>query len=388
MKRPLLSLVLLFGLLIHALPVYSQPAASPGAAADTGVPRGGEIPVGCLLPLSGKYAHVGERALKAILTAAGQGPGPGPGGYRLIVKDTGSEGQNLGPALGELLAVPGLSFIIGPIPSSYAASAAELASRAKVPMILFPASESESRGGPYVVEFFYSLEEQTRVLSSYAARDLGARTFGILYPETGSGRELAALFKKAATGSGGKIVYEKGYPPGETGLPGEMEWIASIKPDAIFIPDGASASAGLILRLKQNPRLSDVLFLGPATWNSPVFLKLAGDQIDGFVYRAVYTDFFHFGDGGWVGFGKDFESRHGEKPGSFEYLIYSGVSLMLKAAGGDGGDGQSFLKSLEELTSSPEYKIKRDKAGGLQISPVPRILSVSKGEIIEIMKVK
>ena len=387
MKRPLLSLVLIFGLFIHAAQVHSQPAASPpGAAADTGLPLSAEIPVGCLLPLSGKYADVGERALKGILTAAGRGPSPG--GYRLIVKDVGSEGQNLRPALAELLAVPGLSFVIGPIPSSYASSAVELASRAKVPMIIFPASEIESRGGPYVVEFFYPLEEQTKVLSSYAAHDLGAHTFGILYPETKSGRELAALFKKAATGSGGKIVYEKGYPPGETDLPGETEWIASIKPDAIFIPDGASASAGLILRLKQNPRLSDVLFLGPATWNSPVFLKLAGDQIDGFVYRAVYTDFFHFGDGDWVGFGKDFESRHGEKPGSFEYLIYSGVSLMLKAAYGDGGDGRSFLKSLETLASSPEYKVKRDKTGSLQISPIPRILSVSKGEIIEIMKVK
>ncbi|MCA9810722.1 MAG: hypothetical protein KC473_10305, partial [Candidatus Dadabacteria bacterium] len=77
MKRPLLSLVLLFGLLIHAGPVCSQPAASPGPAADTGAPHGGEIPVGCLLPLSGKYAHVGKRALKGLLTAAGQGPSPG-----------------------------------------------------------------------------------------------------------------------------------------------------------------------------------------------------------------------------------------------------------------------------------------------------------------------
>ena len=372
MRRPLLSLVLHFGLLIQAAPIHSRPAASPGPAADTGVPKGGETLVGCLLPLSGKYAHVGERALKGILTAAGQGPGPG--GYRLIVKDIGGEGRNLGPALAELLAVPGLSFIIGPIPSSYAAAAAEQAGRKKIPMIVFPASESESRGGPYVVEFFYSLEEQTKAISSYAARDLGARTFGILYPETGSGRELAGLFKRAAAGSGGKIVYEKSYPPGETDLPGET--------------DGASASAGLILRLKQNPRLSDVLFLGPATWNSPLFLKLAGDQIDGFVYRAVYTDFFHFGDGDWARFGKDFETRHGEKPGSFEYLIYSGVSLMLKAADGDDGDGRSFLESLERLASSPEYKINRAKTGGLQISPIPRILSVSRGEIIEIMKVK
>ena len=387
MKRLLLvSLLIVFGLLIQAAPIHSQPVASPGAAADTGLPAGGEVIVGCLLPLSGKYGHVGEKALRGILSAAGQGPGPG--GYRLIVKDIGSEGQNIGSALGELLAVPGLSFIVGPIPSAYAGAAAEKAGRKKIPIIVFPASESESRGGPYVVEFFYPLEEQTKVLSSYAARDLGARTFGILYPETGSGRELAGLFKKAATGSGGKIVYEKGYPPGETDLSGETEWIASIKPDAIFIPDGASASAGLILRLKQNPRLSDVLFLGPATWNSPLFLKLAGAEIDGFVYRAVYTDFFHFGDGGWVRFGKDFESRHGEKPGSFEYLIYSGVSLMLKAAGGDGGDGQSFLKTLEKLASSPEYIVKKDKTGSLQITPIPRILSVSRGEIIEIMKVK
>lgn len=386
MKRPLYTaLVLLLGLSAYFAPLHAQPP-SPPVADDVATPRpGGEIPVGCLLPLSGKYKHVGDKALKAILSAAGQGPSPG--GYKIIVKDIGSDGQNLPAALGELLAVNGLSFVIGPIPSGYASAAAGQAGRMKVPVIVFPVSESESYGGPYVVKFFYSLEEQTKALSSYAARELGARTFGVLYPETRAGRELAKLFKEAATGSGGKIVYEKGYPPGNRDLSGETEWIASINPDSIFIPDGAAASAELILRLKQNPRLSDVLFLGPATWNSLSFLKLAGGQIDGFVYRAVYTDFFHFGDGGWARFSEDFETRHGEKPGSFEYQVYSGVSLMLRAAG-EGGDGEALLRALNVLASSPEYTSKRDKTGSLQISPRPRILSVSRGEIIDIMKIK
>ena len=341
--------------------------------------------MGCLLPLSGKYKPVGDKALRAILTAAGQGPFPG--GYKIIVKDIGSDGRNLTAALSELLAVNGLSFIIGPVPSGYAGAGVGEAGQKNVPMIVFPVSESESWGGPYVVKFFYSLEEQTKAISSYAARELGARTFGVLYPETETGRDLANLFKEAATNSGGRIVYEKGYPPGNRDLSGETEWIASINPDSIFIPDGAAASAELILRLKQNPRLSDVLFLGPATWNSPSFLKLAGGQIDGFVYRAVYTDFFHFGDGGWARFSEDFETQHGEPPGSFEYQVYSGVSLMLKAAG-EGGDGEAFLKALSALASSSEYTSKRDKTGSLQISPLPRILSVSRGEIIDIMKVK
>jgi len=382
MKRPLCgALILLLGLLISFTPLHAQ-TAPPSAAPSL---PGGEIPVGCLLPLSGKYRHIGDKALKAILSAAEQGPSPG--GYRIIVKDIGSGGEKLEQALGELLSVKGLSFIIGPVPSGYAGAVAGRVDKTNVPMILFPVSESESSGGPYVVKFFYSLEEQTKALSSYAARELGARTFGVLYPETATGRELANLFREAATNSGGKIVYEKGYPPGERELSGETEWIASINPDSIFIPDGAAASAELILRLKQNPRLSDVLFLGPATWNSASFLKLAGGQIDGFVYRAVYTDFFHFGDSGWVRFSRDFETQHGETPGSFEYQVYSGVSLMLRAAG-EGRSGEAFLKALEELASGAEYMIKRDKTGSLQISLRPRILSVSRGEIIDIMKVK
>ena len=385
MKRPLYTaLVLLLGLSAYLAPLHARPA-SPPAANDAAPSPSGEIPVGCLLPLSGKYKHVGDKALKAILSAAGHGPSPG--GYKIIVKDIGSDGQNLPAALGELLAVNGLSFVIGPIPSGYAAPVAGEIDKMKVPVIVFPVSESESYGGPYVVKFFYSLEEQTKALSSYAARELGARTFGVLYPETATGRELAKLFGEAATGSGGKIVYEKGYPPGDRDLSGETEWIASINPDSIFIPDGAAASAELILRLKQNPRLSGVLFLGPATWNSPSFLKLAGGQIDGFVYRAVYTDFFHFGDGGWARFSRDFEAEHGEKPGSFEYQVYSGVSLMLRAAG-EGREGEALLKALNALASSPEYTSKRDNTGSLQISPRPRILSVSRGEIIDIMKVK
>lgn len=379
--------VLVLPALILVLAAHAAyPADTSEGKGDTVADTGRERVIGCLLPLSGKYGIIGEKALRAINTAVGSLPEGA--GYRVIVKDIGSGGKGLNAALKELLGMNGLAFIIGPLPSGLVQGAEDALSFRKVPAVVFPVSESESYGGPYVIKYFYSLEDQTEALSAYAARELGARNFAVLYPDTRTGKGLSELFSRAVTGAGGKVVYEHAYGPGEKDLSGETEWIASIRPHAIFIPDGAAVSAELVLRLKRSVKLRDVLFLGPSTWNSPVFLKLTAGEIDGFVYRAVFTDFFYYGDADWNGFNSLFEAKYGQKADSFEYQVYSAVRLVLSAAESGGPGGESIIGALERLGADPGYAVGRDGSGSLQVSPRPRILSVSKGELIDIMSVK
>ena len=74
--------------------------------------------------------------------------------------------------------------------------------------------------------------------------------------------------------------------------------------------------------------MRDVLFIGPSTWNSPVFLKLVGDEIDGFVYRAVFTDNLFFGDGDWEEFSTIYSGEYQDGPGVLEYQVYRAVLLL------------------------------------------------------------
>lgn len=343
------------------------------------------VTFGCLLPLTGKYSLIGQKALKGILAAADSGT-PGTQ-YRVIVKDFGDSDKQLALSLVELLNTQGLSFIIGPVPSKYIGAVSGAVSSRKIPAVVFPVSEDEDAGGSYIIKYYYPLEEQVRVLSEYAVRGLGITRFAVLYPGTPFGSRLKELFAEDATEYGGKLVYEGSYDPESRDISKEIGWIGSAAPEAVFIPDGASSSAELILRLKREGKLRDVLFLGPSTWNSPLFLSLIGNEIDGFVYRAIFTDVFYYGDSEWDGFSKLTQEKPEDKPDIFGYQAYRAVRLMLSLDIKPGG-GESLADILKPLKNNTSYSVVIDKSGSYRVSPRYRILSVSGGELLDIINVK
>ncbi len=368
------------------LPDYAHTEETPSekSGEQTLVRRGATF--GCLLPLSGKYRVIGEKALRGVLASA-KSATPGLE-YRIIVKDIGDDKKKLRDALRSLTQIEDLSFIVGPVPSKFIGDLSAEVNLRKIPAVVFPITEDETHGGPYLIKFYYPLEDQIRVLSRYAAGELGVKTFGVLYPKTRLGKELKELFSESVVRAGGKVTYAGSYAPESRDISGEIQWISSINPNAIFIADGASSSAELISKLKRNGKLRDVLFIGPSTWNSPIFLDLIGDEIDGFVYRAIFTDIFFFGDSEWREFARAFESEFEVGPGLFEYQFYKAVKLVLTVPVEGDRNGKAIMDSLGGLKNDPSYEIKRDKSGSLQVSPRFRILSVSDGELIDIMKVK
>ncbi|HVY55721.1 MAG TPA: penicillin-binding protein activator, partial [Thermodesulfobacteriota bacterium] len=320
------NLVILLSVLFVLLsPVSWSQVDAPVGEGDRAPQR--VVTFGCLLPLTGRYSVVGQKALKGILAAAEAETGGTR--YNVIVKDFGESDRQLAVALAELLNTEGMTFIIGPIPSKYIGTISRGVNSQKIPAVVFPVSEDEGSGGPYIVKYYYPLEEQVRVLSAYAIRDLGVRRLAVLYPGTPFGKRLKQLFTADASENGGKIVYEGSYDPESRDISNEIGWIRSASPEAVFIPDGAASSAELILRLKREGKMRDVLFLGPSTWNSPLFLSLIGKEIDGFVYRAIFTDIFYYGDADWDEYANLTRDKPDEKPDVFGYQAYRAVKMML-----------------------------------------------------------
>ncbi len=378
------ALVLITLMILTAFPPGAHTQVKPDAGNDDAASKK-VITFGCLLPLTGKYAVLGEKALKGVLAAAESGH---PGiQYRVVVKDIGDSEKRLSASLDELLNTPGLAFIVGPVPSKFIHAVSPRVNQKRVPALVFPVSENEASGGPYIIKYYYPLEEQVRVLSGYAARSLGIRRFAILHPRTALGARMKGLFASGVAESGGKLVYEGSYDPGSRDISGELGWISSAAPEAVFIPDGAASSAELILRLKREGKLRDVLFLGPSTWNGPLFLDLIGREIDGFVYRAVFTDVFYYGDRDWDEYSGLTEGKFNEKPDIFGYQVYRALKLILSLNPESGG-GTVITNGLDPLRNNPYYDIEIDRGGSYRVSPRYRILSVSDGELIDIINVR
>ena len=377
--KTLLLITILFlpsQLLISETPAQTLESPSPALPVKT---------LGCLLPLSGKYRELGEKALQGILAAAESMP---PGAeYRVVVKDIGESGAKLSSALKSLTNISGLSFIVGPIPSVFLPAVSPVVNNDKIPALVFPVSEAGSPGGPYVIKFYYPLEEQARVLARYSVQELGVKSYAVLYPDTSLGKRMKDEFITALRKNGGNTVYEGSYDRAERELGEEALWIASKKPEGIFIADGSSASAEIIVELKKNSGLEDVLFLGPSTWNGSLFRELAGNEIDGFVYRAVFTDFFNYGGPKWDSFMKRFEEKFNKSPSYLEYQSYLATKLMLSVDSID-APGKDLMQKLSALRTDPDYVVKKEADGSIRISPRYLILSIEDGELSELSSVR
>jgi branched-chain amino acid transport system substrate-binding protein len=370
-------LLLLFLLIFLSLSpfqdcVYSQESISPN-----GSEKINSKTLGCLLPLSGEYGSIGKKALKGVLAAAGVFGSDN--GFQIVVKDY-SKGSGVREALEEIATKDGASVLIGPILSSSIKEISESVESLGIPTVVFPLSQNVSQGNPYLIRFSYSLEKQARVLATYAVQDINIKTFGILYPRTELGGLFKEAFIKSVRESGGNITYIGSYDPGLLDISAEIEWIKSRHPNAIFIPDGATHSAELVMKLRQESNLRDLIFLGPNTWNSQAFLKTVGVETNG----IVFTDFFFPGSKQWVDFNIKFRAAFNEDPGFLEYQVYEAVSLILHVLRTPLQKREDIKERILAFRDNPLFDITENIDESLEISPKPLILTLRNRQIVKV----
>lgn len=157
---------------------------------------GGEIRIGCLLPLSGRYAAFGERTLNGIElavslaedSAAGDRDAPS---IRLLVADTEGVPEKAARAV-QRLEKQRVSIILGPLAT--AESAARAAQDAGIPIITFTQADDIPVIGRYVFRNFITPEMQVKRLADYAIGAIHIDQFAVLYPDEPYGKTFMNIF--------------------------------------------------------------------------------------------------------------------------------------------------------------------------------------------------
>lgn len=334
--------------------------------------------LGCLLPLSGKYELMGKKALRGILTA--RNVFQPDNDFQIVVKDYGESDQGLRKDIDELVTKDNVSVVVGPLLSSSIKEVSESVKSLRVPTVVFPLSREGSLDDPYIISFSYPLEKQAQVLARYAVLDIKITSLGILYPRSYLGELFKEAFIKAVRESGGEIIYIGSYDPRLLDISTEIGWIKSRRPGAIFIPDSATHSGELVLKLKQENGLKDLIFLGPNTWNSRSFLKTVGLDVDG----IIFTDFFFSGSKQWINFSDKFRASFHEEPEFLEYQVYEAVSLILHVLQDPIQKREQIKERILTLRDNPLFDIAQNMDGSLEITPKPLILTLRDGEIIRV----
>ena len=190
-----------------------------------------------------------------------------------------------------------------------------------------------------------------------AAKELKAKTIGLLYADTDFGRTLADgvrsyLGKRA---SHIPVVYESTYPFKEKDFSAYLSNIKKMNPDVV-IASGYYFQTGPMIKQAREMGITSV-FIGEEGSDSPVFLKIAGPASEGFIFvtnlnredpRAFVQDYL-----------KKYEEKYGEEPnmcGASGYdalvIIADSTNRAKSLKGEDIKNAMATTENLDGLTGN------------------------------------
>lgn len=356
--------------------------------------------IGCILPLSGKFAVYGKKLLNGVQLAAGI-----IGGINLVIKDSKGDPEEASKAVEELVDQDKVIAIVGPLISSVAEKAAETAQRRGVPMMALSKRAGIPETGDYIFRNFLTNAQQTRTLANHAVKELGIKRFAILYPKDSYGEELMNLFWNDVTLLGGEVVGIEGYNPdqydfgieikkliGMDGVdkkkekkkePSKRIWPV-IDFEAIFIPDGYEKVGLMSSQLVYND-IDEIQLLGTNSWHSTKLIDIGTKYVDG--ARFVSGFYLDSTRASTTEFSKEFEESFEEQPGIMEAMAYDATRMITEAI--RGLKAKSRVEMRDALLSIEGFNGTTGKTSVSETGDVEKrlfVLTVKNNEIVEVIE--
>ncbi len=191
--------------------VNTGPIAEGAQAIQLAVALSGNVRptlIGIVLPLTGDYKGLSDLMLNAIALAVDL---QNRGGVQVSLKDSKGDPNAAAQAV-EDLAREGAIAILGPIALAEGQAAAVRAQQIGIPILSLSRAEGLTEVGEYVFRDMPTNSAQARAIGRYAQKKLGARSFGILRPDSTYGDEVTRYFWDALEQGGGEVTAYEHYP--------------------------------------------------------------------------------------------------------------------------------------------------------------------------------
>jgi ABC-type branched-subunit amino acid transport system substrate-binding protein len=327
-------------------PVVLQPEISPPVLAPLSEPVNRHA-VGCIFPLTGRFADAGNKALDAVLLSAKIFNQGSYSPWKVVAADSGETPEGIKKAVSYLADQAKVIAIIAIAGTAEAAIAAIEAQKRQVPLILIASREGVTEVGEYVFQHFLTPAQQIQALTKYAGHTLNVAIFAVLYPEDDYGEEMLRLFRGEIKKSGGKVDKAIPYSKKQTDFTEQIKklmgdklgasenvhtpmgeskgrWSADF--EALFIPD-SSLRVKMIASQLAFYDVKAVQLIGTSLWHSSDLLKKGAEYLEG----AVFPDSFLVN--GILPETNDFVdvyySAYSREPGNIDALAYDTMALTL-----------------------------------------------------------
>ncbi|MEN6420704.1 MAG: penicillin-binding protein activator [Smithella sp.] len=325
-------------------PATSQQISPPPVISPSGKPSSNAI--GCILPLSGKYADWGNKALNAIELSAGISNKENKPPWEVIVEDSQGSPEKTKAAVATLAENKNVLAIIALTETAEAMDVAREANKRKVPIIMITSKEGVTAAGEYVFQHFLTPTQQIKALVNYVTDNLNCAIFSILYPQDEYGEEMFKIFRKEITGTGGKVEKAISYSIKQTDFAGEIgkltgtaakspsksrtnkddeQEIVPVDFEALFIPD-SYMRVKMIASQLDFYNVKGFVLLGTSLWNSPNLLKNGSEYLE----DAIFADSF-FKDGSYpetFNFVDSYNTVYKRYPENIEALAFDTAGMI------------------------------------------------------------
>lgn len=304
--------------------------------------------IGCVLPLTGKHGESGNKALDAILLAAGIFNKKNEAPWRIVAEDSQRLATGIKNAVEHLSKKWNVIAIIAIAGTAEALDAAREAAKQNVPLIIITSREGITNGREYVFQHFLTRPQQIGALVKYAVNDLNYRIFSVMYPKDNYGIEMTKIFSVEVDRRGGKIANAIPFSKKQTDFTQEINQVirdginvarnydadnpeikfdVPIDFEALFIPD-SYLRAKMIASQLAFFNVKGFTLLGTSFWNSSGLLQKNAACLEG----AVFADSFFVN-----GFSPEisefvdiYYTTYSREPENIEALSYDTMGMIIR----------------------------------------------------------
>ena len=374
--------------------------------------------IGCLLPLTGKFASYGNDVLQGILLASGIFS-DAEGTIELEIRDTGDDSQQAEDMLRELYNEEQVIEVIGPLTQETAVSTAIAAQTLNLPIITLSQKEHITNIGDYVFRNFITKSNQVEKLVRFARFHMGIKNFAILYPDHPYGKEFANLFWDSVSKYGGSITAVESYDKDQKDFTKELKKLAGtyytdarrneicdttdrfqnkikglncfsedmLPPkfefEALFIPD-TYQTVSLIAPALSFYDITGIQLMGINSLNHPDFIPRSGEEnIQGILFTDTF--FSESTHNELREFLKLYQTIYGKDPNLFAALGYDTMNIIKQVlATNKPATRRAFKEALHTIqgykgvTGTTSFSENNDADKDLFL------LSVDNGKIVEV----
>jgi branched-chain amino acid transport system substrate-binding protein len=298
-----------------AVVAFSACNQPPGGSAGPGASGGatkGTVNFAIELPQQGSEKAASDPIINGIKLAVKDAGGE-VGGWKIeipnsVIKDDALNGvhdpQTGAANMSQLVAIPEVVGVIGPlnsnvgaaqIPISSAAGLAQCSPANTNPDLTKGEAAADLRGGKpnNYIRVVTTDDVQGPAAAVYTFETLGAQSVYIIDDTEIFGKGVADTFETAFEEAGGTVVKRDGAPRTTQDYVSLMTAAAALNPEAIYF-GGVTASGGArIYQAAQQAGLEDIPYIGPDGINDgdaetpDSFLNLAGDAAEDGVYSTL-----------------------------------------------------------------------------------------------------